>query len=147
MKTKRISREQALMEMAISASRRSTCQRRDVGALIAIDGRPVVTGYSGAPSKMIDCLKGGCILGPDGGCIRTVHAEANAIVFAARKGIACEGGTLYTTLSPCPDCANMIINAGITRVWYLEPYRIVDGITILREMGIGCDHLLFDFDL
>ncbi len=143
----RISRDQMLMEMAITASKRSTCSRKHVGALIAIEGRPVSVGYAGAPSGLPHCLDHGCIVGPDGGCIRTQHAEANAIAWAARKGISTENATLYTTVSPCLACAKLIINAGIGEVWFLELYRKMEGIELLGKLGISCEQLRFEMIL
>lgn len=137
----RIGREQMLMEWARITSARSTCARRQVGAVIAVEGRPIATGYAGAPSHLPHCIDVGCEIGPDGGCMRTVHAEAAAIAFAARKGIATEGSTMYCTLSPCPACAKLILNAGISRVWYLEEYRILDGVEICRSGNIICEKL------
>lgn len=145
--TNRISRDQMLMEMAITASKRSTCNRKHVGAIIAIDGRPVSVGYAGAPSGLPHCLDHGCIAGPDGGCIRTQHAEANAIAWAARKGISTEKATLYTTVSPCLACAKLIINAGINEVWFLELYRKMEGLELLGLLGIACEQLRFQIDL
>jgi dCMP deaminase len=139
----RISRDEMLMEMAIIASKRSTCTRKHVGAIIAIDGRPVSVGYAGAPSGLPHCVNHGCIAGPDGGCIRTQHAEANAIAFAARKGISTEKATIYTTVSPCLACAKLIINAGITEVRFLELYRKMEGLELLDQLGISCEQLRF----
>lgn len=145
--TDRISRDQMLMEMAIIASKRSTCTRKHVGAIIAIEGRPISVGYAGAPSGLPHCLEHGCLTGPDGGCIRTQHAEANAIAFAARKGIATERATLYTTVSPCLACAKLIINAGIEEVWFLELYRKMEGVELLGKLGIACEQLRFQMVL
>lgn len=136
-----------LMEMAIIASKRSTCTRKHVGAIIAIEGRPISVGYAGAPSGLPHCLEHGCLTGPDGGCIRTQHAEANAIAFAARKGIATERATLYTTVSPCLACAKLIINAGIEEVWFLELYRKMEGVELLGKLGIACEQLRFQMVL
>jgi dCMP deaminase len=140
----RISRDQMLMEMAIIASKRSTCNRKHVGAIIALDGRPVSVGYAGAPSGLPHCLDHGCLPGSDGGCIRTQHAEANAIAWAARKGIATERATLYTTVSPCLACAKLIVNSGIDEVWFLELYRKTEGTELLEKLGIACEQLRFD---
>jgi len=131
----RLTRDQVLMQMTISASHRSTCERKKVGALLAIDGRPISVGYAGAPSGFPHCHKGICDLSKP--CTRTVHAETNAIAFAARKGIATEGATLYCTLAPCGECAKLIINAGILRVVYYELYRTSDGIDLLQRAGIS----------
>src|SRR5690606_10677028 len=128
------------MLMADIVSRRSTCLRKQVGAVIAKDHRVVSMGYNGAPSRMPHCLEVGCLsfVGDekDPGCQRAVHAEANAIAFAARQGIAVEGATLYVTLAPCLNCAKLIINAGIKRVVYGEPYRENKGIELLDMAGI-----------
>lgn len=140
----RISRDQMLMEMALVASKRSTCNRKHVGAVIAIAGRPVSIGYAGAPSGLPHCTEVGCLHGPDGGCIRTVHAEAAAIAFAAREGISCKAATIYCTDSPCPACAKLILNAGIIEVLYLREYRIRDGIDICHQGKISCRQLGFE---
>jgi dCMP deaminase len=81
----------------------------------------------------------GCEIGKNGGCTRTVHAEANAISFAARSGNSTDGADLFTTHSPCYDCAKLIINAGIVRVVYDVEYRDPRGIDLLREAGIIVD--------
>lgn len=142
----RITRDQMLMEMAISASKRSTCARKHVGAILAVEGRPISVGYAGAPSGLPHCLDHGCLPGPDGGCIRTQHAEANAIAFAARKGIATEGATLYTTVSPCLACAKLIINAGIIEVMYLDLYRNREGLDLFSQKGILYGQLKFQME-
>ena len=129
----RISRHHMLMQMAMTASLRSTCQRKQVGALLAIDGRPISIGYGGAPSHFPHCDESICDLTKP--CTRTVHAEANAIAFAARKGIATEGSALYCTLAPCLDCAKLIINAGVLEVFYLEMYRSDEGLDLFRRAG------------
>lgn len=140
----RIGRDQMLMEMAIIASKRSTCTRKQVGAVIARDGRPISIGYAGAPPGMPHCTDAGCLLGPDGGCIRTQHAERAAIAFAAREGIATEKAWLYVTVSPCYDCAKMIIGAGIRDVYYLTKYRKTEGLDLLGEAGVACTMLGFE---
>lgn len=130
----RISRLEMLIGFAMVAAKRSTCLRRQVGAVIAYDGRVLSTGYAGAPSGMEHCNPSNCT--PANPCTRTVHAEANAIAFAARKGIAVEGAEMVCTLSPCYTCAQLIINAGIEKVSYTELYRINDGIVLLQQAGV-----------
>jgi len=132
----RITRDHMLIGMATVAAQRSTCDRKQVGSLIAREGRPVSLGYAGAPPGLPHCQDVGCLLGPDGGCIRTQHAEANAIAFAARSGIETLGTTLYTTCSPCLPCSKMILAAGITEVCYLDEYRIMDGLSLLRSGNV-----------
>lgn len=132
----RISRDQMLMEIAHVISHRGTCERSQVGVVIARDARIIATGYVGSPSGSPHCSEVGCELGNHGGCIRTVHAEANAIAFAARSGIPTESCVLYSTLAPCRECAKLIINSGIRRVVFHHTYRDPGGIELLDSAGI-----------
>ena len=113
--------DEYFMEMAELTARRSTCLRRQVGAVIVKERRAIATGYNGAPSGITHCQeRGGCLrqkLGVPSGqrhelCM-ALHAEQNAIIQAASMGHAIEGGTIYITHQPCVICAKMIINAGI----------------------------------
>lgn len=119
------------MQIAVSASRRSTCLSAAKGAAITVSNRIVAIGYSGAPSGVKSCLEHGYCrkrnLGYEHGeghheCL-AVHAEANAIVSASRVGINIEGGAIYCTHKPCEGCAKLIINAGINKVFYLNDYK------------------------
>jgi len=74
------------------------------------------------------------------GCRNATHAEANALAFAARQGISTEGGTLYVSISPCGNCARLLLAAGIQRVVYEDPYRESEGIELLSEAGVECVH-------
>lgn len=136
----RIGRDEMFMEMARLVSLRSTCPRAQVGALIVRDHRVVSMGYNGAPSGLPHCTDVGCYheegYRAKSGCERSIHAEANAIAFAAKSGIPTEGATLYCTLSPCVTCANLIINAGIKEVAYGTAYRDPSGIILLRIAGL-----------
>ena len=133
----RIGRDDMLMEMARLLAKRSTCTRRQVGALAAIEGRVLATGYNGAPSGQTHCIdRGYCITGEDGSCRDSVHAEANLVAFAAKHGIALRGATVYTTCAPCIDCAKLLINAGISRVVYGELYRDSKGLELLESAGV-----------
>ena len=135
----RISRDEMLMRVAMLVALRGTCNRLQVGAVIAIDGRIISTGYVGAPAGMPHCSPETCNVSSP--CTRTMHAEANAIAWAARKGLPTEGATLYATHSPCHDvCAKLIINAGIKRVVYGTEYRKTEGIELLRSVGIVVEH-------
>lgn len=129
----RISRDFALMSVALIMAKRTTCQRKQVGAVLAKEGRILSTGYAGAPAGHPHCSSVCDLSQP---CTRTVHAEANAIAFAAKVGIATDGATLYTTVSPCIDCAKLIVNAGISKVIYFEKYRVMDGLILLSDSGI-----------
>ena len=130
----RINRSEMLMEMAQTVAKRSTCLRLSVGAVIAKEGRVISTGYAGSPAGTPHCDDTNCF--PDKPCYRTVHAEAGAITFAARHGVALEGTTLYCTHSPCLDCAKLIINAGIKQVVYNIAYRKTEGIELLSSAGV-----------
>ena len=133
------------MEMAVSASKRSTCLRKQIGAIISVQGRPLSVGYNGAPTGQDHCIDAGCLIDPiTGACIRTIHAEMNAITYAARYGIGLYGATMHTTISPCKPCADAIIGAGIWEVWYKEEYRLKEPIEYLRRAGITCMNISDD---
>jgi dCMP deaminase len=111
------------MSMAYLVSTRATCDRKHVGAVLVKDNRVVATGYNGSPSGTPHCDDEGHVLknieGRDS-CIRTLHAESNAIDFAGRDADGC---SLYTTVVPCYDCAKRIINAGVDYVFYDQHYQ------------------------
>ena len=132
----RITRTEMLMRTAAVISARGTCTRAFVGAVLAKEGRIISTGYVGAPAGLPHCTDVGDEEGPDGGCTRTVHAEANAIAFAARAGTSTDGSELYCTHSPCLGCAKLIINAGITAVYFENYYRDLAGLTLLDDARI-----------
>lgn len=133
----RKSLDAVLIESAHVWSQRSTCSRLHVGCVIACDSRIVSTGYNGAPSGLRHCEHQQPPADSSaGGCSVSVHAEANAIAFAARRGLAVEGATLYSTHQPCLGCAQLIVNAGIARVVYQNPYRLQDGLILLSEVGV-----------
>jgi len=132
----RITRDQLYMTIANLYSQRSTCLRGQVGVIIVNHPHILSGGYNGAPSGQPHCIDEGCLLDNRGRCIRCIHAEANAIAFAAQIGVSLKGSTLYTTLSPCVPCAQLIINAGIIRVVYESAYHDVAGITQLNICGV-----------
>jgi dCMP deaminase len=126
-----------LAQMVGIAAQRSTCIRKQVGALIVLDGRILSTGYAGAPKGLPHCLDVGCIINSvDGGCMRTAHAESNAIAFAARHGIRVEGADLWCSLTPCLMCAKLLVNSGIRQVFALQTYRDSSGIELLHAAKI-----------
>lgn len=123
------------MRIAETVATRATCDRKHVGAIIVVNRVIISTGYNGAPRGMPSCDEAGHQLKEMGGresCVRTVHAEANALIQAARCGARVDGGKLYTTASPCYDCLKLIINAGITRVVCKEFYSSRYGMS--KEM-------------
>lgn len=132
------------MEMAELAAKRSTCLRRNVGAVIVKDNHAVATGYNGAPKGLKHCGEiSGCLReqlnvpsGQRHELCRALHAEQNAIIQAAAMGHSVEGGTIYITHQPCAICSKMIINAGIKRIVVKEGYPDDMAVEILAEAGL-----------
>lgn len=107
--------DEYFLSIAREVATRSTCLRRHVGAVIVRDRRILCSGYNGSPPGQSHCTDVGCLL-EDGRCIRTLHAEQNAIAQAALHGVSTRDATLYGTCRPCHVCARMIVGAGIVRV-------------------------------
>lgn len=155
----RLTRTEALMGTAYVWAERSTCDRLHVGAVIHRDGHILVQGYNGAPAGLEHCnhscdceddltntLKVGFVhslacnsVMP---CARAVHAEQNAVAFAARWGVGLDGAEIVVTHQPCLPCAMSIINAGIKSVIFNELYRVREGWDLLLEAGIKVDRTL-----
>lgn len=131
----RASWDDYFIDMAVAASTRATCDRLHVGAVIVVDRSVVATGYNGSTVGAPHCDDAGHELEHDH-CVRTVHAEANAIAQAARRGARTEGATMYVTHAPCWPCFKLIVNAGIKRVIYKVSYkldgRLLDAATAAR---------------
>ena len=123
------------MGIAHQAATRATCQRKHVGAVIVRDRTVLSTGYNGSIRGLPHCEDVGCTI-EDGHCITTVHAEANAILQAAKNGVSIEGSELYTTASPCWNCFKLIANAGIRKIYYGEFYRDERSRDVARQIGI-----------
>ena len=131
------------LQLARQAATRSTCLRRQVGAVLVRDRRILATGYNGAPRGIAHCLDTGCLRDqmqiPSGERVelcRAIHAEQNAIVQAAVHGVAIEGATLYTTLQPCVLCAKMLINCGVREIHYGEGYPDELSRGMFEEAGV-----------
>lgn len=118
----RASWDEYFMNIAREVGTRSTCSRKHVGSVIVRDKTILSTGYNGSIRGLPHCDDDDHMM-EDGHCVRTIHAEANAIIQAAKNGSAIEGGTIYVTASPCWSCFKMIANAGIKRIVYGEFYR------------------------
>ena len=127
------------MSFAVAASKRGTCDRKHVGAVLVVGKQVCATGYNGSVAGLPHCDDVGHDM-VEGHCVRTIHAEMNALAQAARHGVAIEGATVYTTASPCWDCFRVLANAGIKRLVYLEPYRAEEHQKrieeVAREIGI-----------
>ena len=140
---RRPSWDEYFMQMAELTATRSTCLRRNVGAVIVQNRHIIATGYNGAPRGLAHCVElGGCLrekLGVPSGerheLCRALHAEQNAIIQAATLGHSIEGGSIYITHQPCAICAKMIINAGIDRIVVKEGYPDELAVSLLEEAG------------
>jgi dCMP deaminase len=137
------------MNIAHQVATRSTCLHRKSGAIIVVNKNLVSTGYNGAPIGVDHCLSKGVCRKRDLGfgsgeghqeCLAT-HAEANAIIFAARQGTRIDGGTIYSTTRPCIHCAKLIINSGLKVIKYWLDYPDPLSQNILSQAGIQQVHL------
>jgi dCMP deaminase len=128
------------MGIAAQVATRSTCDRKHVGAVIVREKMILATGYNGSLRGLEHCDDAGHLM-QDGHCVRTVHAEANAIVQAARNGVRSEGASIYVTASPCFACFKLIANAGIGRIVFGEFYRDERIFTFSEKLGIELLHL------
>jgi dCMP deaminase len=135
--------EEYFMEIARLVARRSTCLRRQVGAVLVKDKNILATGYNGTPSGITHCSEVGCLRqklnvpsGERHELCRGLHAEQNAIIQAAKHGVNIGEATLYCTNSPCIICSKMIINSGVRRIVYLEGYPDDLSLEMLGESAI-----------
>ncbi|HEX7568385.1 MAG TPA: cytidine/deoxycytidylate deaminase family protein [Anaerolineaceae bacterium] len=110
------------LKIAFAVSERSTCDRALVGCVLVLDKRILTTGFNGSPAGQPHCDEVGHLL-VEGHCVRTIHAETNAIIQAALHGVSSKGSTCYLTHFPCIHCTKVLINAGIVRLVYSEDYR------------------------
>ncbi|MDR3192921.1 MAG: cytidine/deoxycytidylate deaminase family protein [Treponema sp.] len=147
---KRPSWDEYFMEVCEAISKRATCDRGRSGCVIARDNQILVTGYVGAPAGLPHCDEVGHqlkkMLHEDGSitthCVRTVHAEQNAICQAAKRGIAIGGSTLYCRMTPCRTCAMLIINCGIVRVVCQRRYHDAeDSEKMFETAGISLEYI------
>ncbi len=144
MENKRPSWDEYFAAITLQVATRSTCLRRKVGAIIVKDKRILTTGYNGAPMGVKNCLdRGKCLreeLGIPSGqrheICRGLHAEQNAIIQAAYHGVIIKDSAIYTTNQPCVQCAKMIINSGIKKIYYFSDYPDELAMELLKEAGI-----------
>lgn len=135
------------MELAINLSRRSHCIKAQVGAVLVKDTRIISIGYNGPPAGTHNCDEEfpvtGCARDAKGSCSLALHAEENAILYAAKNGSFMDGATVYVTLSPCLACARIIYSMKIARVIYLHSYAaykglpVDEGLAFLEKFGVG----------
>ena len=142
--------DEYFMEVCRAIAKRATCDRGRSGCVIARDNQLLVTGYVGAPRGLPHCDDVGHqfkkVQHEDGSisqhCVRTVHAEQNAICQAAKRGISIDGATLYCKMTPCRTCAMLIINCGIKRVIAEKRYHdSADSIEMFKQAGVVLEHL------
>ncbi|MGP1441827.1 MAG: deoxycytidylate deaminase [Anaerovoracaceae bacterium] len=140
--------DEYFMEIAEVIKKRSTCLRRQVGAVIVKDKRILATGYNGVPSGIEHCAERGCLrdrLGVPSGerheLCRGIHAEQNAIVQAAYLGVSIDNSTLYCTNQPCILCAKMLINAGVKRIVVRDGYPDEAAAEMLEEADLHIELL------
>ena len=139
----RLSWDAYFMEIAQLVARRSTCLRRQVGAVLVKDKMILTTGYNGAPTGLEHCLDVGCLRerlnipsGERHELCRGLHAEQNAIIQAAYHGVSIRGSTLFCTNLPCSICIKMVINAGIETVVYLNGYADDLSLDLIAKSGV-----------
>jgi len=131
------------MQTAILFSSRSECQKSQVGCCLVNDGRIISCGYNADIAGGSGCTWDElCPKDSSGSCLKSIHAEQNALMFCAQYGIKTKNAILYTTLSPCISCAKIIVAAGISKVIYLNEYRIIDGLDYLKRANIIVERYL-----
>lgn len=139
--------DEYFMDIAHLVATRATCPKRQVGAVIVRDRRILCTGYNGAPTGLPHCPEDGqkhdwpkgCLRA--GHCIRALHAEQNALLQAAKLGVATDGAEIYVTCQPCNACAKMLVNAGIQRVIYKGDYPDVFARELMGQAGVTLHRL------
>ena len=142
--------DEYFMKLALLAAERSTCLRHHVGAVIVRDKKILTTGYNGAASGVKDCLSLGCLRNqmkiPSGTrheVCRAIHAEQNAIIQAAYHGVSIKDSVVYINTQPCVQCAKMIINSGIRKIYYSKDYPDELSLELLTEAGVELIRLDF----
>jgi len=139
MRRERIPWDQYFMAQSLLLSLRSTCTRLSVGATIVRDRRIIAGGYNGSVTGDVHCIDEGCYL-VDGHCVRTIHAEMNAILQCAKFGVETDGAEIYVTHFPCLQCTKMILQAGIKTIHYLKDYRNDDyAMKLIKQAGATID--------
>ncbi|MFO7941209.1 MAG: cytidine/deoxycytidylate deaminase family protein [Bacillota bacterium] len=137
---RRPSWDQYFLNIADVVATRSTCPRRAVGAVLVRERQILSTGYNGAPRGLAHCTEAGCIM-RDGHCVRTSHAEMNAIAQAAYHGVAVKDSILYCTDKPCLICTKLLINAGIRHIVYRREYEDPVADAMIEEAGITLERI------
>jgi len=140
MPAQRASWDQYFMDIARQVATRATCDRKHVGAVLVRDRTILSTGYNGSIRGLPHCDEVGHMM-ENGHCVATVHAEANAIIQAAKNGVAIDGSSIYTTASPCWPCFKLVANSGVKRIVFGEFYRDERIFEHARRLGIELTEL------
>jgi dCMP deaminase len=135
MNKSRASWDQYFMDIARVVATRATCDRKHVGAVVVRDRSILATGYNGSIRGLPHCDEAGHLM-EDGHCVRTVHAESNAIAQAAKNGVRIDGSAIYVTASPCWSCFRLIANSGISKIVFGEFYRDPKIFEFATKIGI-----------
>ena len=144
MTEKRIPWDQYFMLQAVLLSLRSTCNRLAVGAILVRDKRIIAGGYNGSVSGDDHCLDAGCYI-VDGHCLRTIHAEMNAVLQCAKFGVATADAEVYVTDFPCLQCTKMLLQAGIKKIYYLRNYHNDDyAVRLLKLKNVAVSQVKID---
>ncbi len=139
----RINWEQYFMNIAKVVATRSTCDRKHVGAVIVRNRTILSTGYNGSIRGMPHCDEVGHLM-ENGHCVATIHAEANAVLQAAKNGVMIDNAEVYITASPCWNCFKMLANAGVKKILYGEFYRDERIFDVAKRIGIELVHIPVD---
>lgn len=137
----RLSRYNLFMELAKVVARRGTCPRLCVGAVVVINNRPVSIGYNGSEPGQPHCTEVGCLTAGEVSCVRTLHAEANAIDYIP-PSLAWDNAELYVTHSPCQTCTEKIIESNINKVYFETPYKFTTPIIRLLDCDIEVHRIM-----
>lgn len=140
----RIPWDQYFMTQAALLSLRSTCERLSVGAILVRDKRIIAGGYNGAVSGDVHCIDEGCYL-IDGHCVRTIHAEMNAVLQCAKFGSVTDNSEIYVTDFPCLQCTKMLLQSGVKKIHYLRNYHNDDyAISLLERNHVSFEQVKVD---
>lgn len=144
----RLTLEEQYLQIAKIIALRGSCKRLQVGCVITVDNRIVSSGYNGPlksePACDYETHKPDLTFCKTTYCEKAVHAEANAIYAAAKRGIALNGGTIWCTHSPCRNCVEAIVQSGLRHIWFVELYRDETPLESLRGKGISIHQLILD---
>jgi dCMP deaminase len=143
-KDSRIPWNQYFMVQALLLSLRSTCERLSVGATLVRNNRIIAGGYNGSVSGDVHCLDEGCYV-VDDHCVRTIHAEMNAILQCAKLGIPTDGSVIYVTHFPCLSCTKMLLQAGVKKIYYYQDYRNDPyAERLFKQVGVTVEQVTLD---